>query len=132
VSPLGGCITLQPAGSDLRSLPSTAEVLNFLSCGRVRLYVFLSETTVPIQKRCWSAGTKKNKVSFKALVGDERSSLNGGKGGALGLRESKSNFDKRVSYERGIDGTQDLFKANPPKRRQVPEARRGLPYLRLG
>jgi hypothetical protein len=87
------------------------------SCGLVRKIVFLPETAVPVKKRCRSPGTEKDEVSFEALVIDESSAFERGEDGTLGLREPKSNFDKRVGYERGIDGNQDLFKAGVLKRR---------------
>jgi hypothetical protein len=86
-------------------------------CGLVRKIVFLPETAVPVKKRCRAAGTEKDEVSFEALVVDESAPFKRGEDGAFGLREPKSNFDKRVGYERGIDGHQDLFKAGVLKRR---------------
>ena len=79
--------------------------------------MFITETAVPVKKGCWSAGSEKDEVSFEALVVDESSAFKRGEDGSFGLRESKSNFDKRVGYERGIDGKQDLFKAGALKRR---------------
>jgi hypothetical protein len=87
------------------------------SCRLVRKIVFLPETAVPVKKRCRSAGTEKDEISFEALVIDESSAFERGEDGTFGLREPKSNFDKRVGYERGIDGNQDLFKAGVLKRR---------------
>jgi hypothetical protein len=86
-------------------------------CGLIRNIVFLPETTVPIKKRCRSAGAEKDEVSFETLVVDESSAFKRGEDGAFGLREPKSSFDKRVVHERGIDGNQDLFKAGVLKRR---------------
>jgi hypothetical protein len=40
------------------------------SCGLVRKIVFLPETAVPAKKRCRSAGTEKDEISFEALVAD--------------------------------------------------------------
>jgi hypothetical protein len=87
------------------------------SCRLVKKIVFLPEAAVPVKKRCRSAGTEKDEVSFEALVDDESSAFKGSEYGAFRLWEPKSNFDKRVGYERGIDGNQDLFKAGVLKRR---------------
>jgi hypothetical protein len=89
------------------------------SCGLVRKIVLLPETAVPVKKRCRSADTEKDEVSFEALVVDESSAFKRGEDGSFGLREPKTDFDKRVGYERGIDGSQDLFKACVLKRRDV-------------
>src|SRR5260370_7474833 len=78
--------------------------------------MFIAETAVPVKKGCWSAGSKKDEVSFKALLVDDRSAFERGEDGAFGLREPKAGFDERVDHERGIDGNQELFKAGVLKR----------------
>ena len=79
--------------------------------------MFFPETALPVKKRCGSAGSEKDDISFEALVVDESSAFKGGEDGAFGLREPKSIFDKRVGYERGMNGNQDLFKASVLQRR---------------
>jgi hypothetical protein len=76
--------------------------------------MFLTETAVPVKKGCWSAGSEKDEVSFKAFLVDDRSAFERGEDGAFGLREPKAGFDERVDHERGIDGNQELFKAGAP------------------
>src|SRR5260370_38589158 len=75
------------------------------------LAIFISETAVPVKKGCWSAGSKKDEVSFKAFLVDDRSAFERGKDGAFGLREPKAGFDGRVDHGRCIDGNQEWFKA---------------------
>ena len=78
--------------------------------------MFITETAVPVKKGCWSAGSEKDEVSFKAFLVDDRSAFERGEDGAFGLREPKAGFDERVDHERGIDGNQELFKAGVLKR----------------
>src|SRR5260370_32032811 len=78
--------------------------------------MFIAETAVPVKKGCWSAGSKKDEVSFEALLVDDSSAFERGEDGAFGLREPKAGFDERVDHERGIDGDQELFKAGVLKR----------------
>src|SRR5260370_33564919 len=78
--------------------------------------MFITETAVPVKKGCWSAGSEKDEVSFKAFLVDDRSAFERGEDGAFGLREPKAGFDEWVDHERGIDGNQDLFKAVVLKR----------------
>src|SRR5258705_8081406 len=68
--------------------------------------MFITETAVPVKKGCWSAGSEKDEVSFKAFLVDDRSAFERGEDGAFGLREPKAGFDERVDHERGIDGHQ--------------------------
>src|SRR6201993_901964 len=76
----------------------------------------ITETAVPVKKGCWSAGSGKDDVSFKAFLVDDRSAFERGEDGAFGLREPKAGFDERVDHERGIDGNKELFKAGALKR----------------
>src|SRR5258708_288190 len=78
--------------------------------------MFITETAVPVKEGCWSAGSEKDEVSFKAFLVDDRSAFERGEDGAFGLREPKAGFDERVDHERGIDGNQELFKAGVLKR----------------
>ena len=78
--------------------------------------MFHMETTVPVKKGCWSAGSEKDEVSFEAFLVDNSSAFERGEDGAFGLREPKAGFDERVDHERGIDGNQELFKAGVLKR----------------
>ena len=78
--------------------------------------MFLTETAVPVKKRCWSAGSEKDEVSFEAFFVDDRSAFERGEDGAFRLREPKAGFDERVNHECGIDGIQELFKAGVLKR----------------
>src|ERR1700681_1359618 len=78
--------------------------------------MFHMEATVPVKKGCSSAGSKKDQVSFEALLVDDRSAFERGEDGAFGLREPKAGFDEGVDHERGIDGNQELFKAGVLKR----------------
>src|SRR5271170_6898049 len=78
--------------------------------------VFITETAVPVKKGCWSAGSEKDEVSFEAFFVDDSSAFERGEDGAFGLREPKAGFDERVDHERGIDGSQELFKAGVLKR----------------
>src|ERR1700722_10972157 len=72
--------------------------------------MFHMETTVPVKKGCWSAGSEKDEVSFEAFLVNNSSAFERGEDGAFGLREPKAGFDERVDHERGIDGNQESFK----------------------
>src|SRR5260370_34694435 len=78
--------------------------------------MFITETAVPVKKGCWSAGSEEDEVSFEAFLVDDSSAFERGEDGAFGLREPKAGFDERVDHERGIDGSQELFKAGVLKR----------------
>jgi hypothetical protein len=82
---------------------------------RARKNLFLTEPAIPVKKGCWSAGSEKDEVSFEAFLVDDSSAFERGKDGALGLRQAKAGFDKRVDHEGGIDGKQELFKAGALK-----------------
>jgi hypothetical protein len=79
--------------------------------------MFHMETAVPVKKKCWSAGSEKDEVSFEAFLVDNRSAFERGENGAFGLREPKAGFDERVDHERGIDGNQESFKTSVLERR---------------
>ena len=90
-------------------------LLRWVRAGRI---LFLTETAVTVKKGCWSAGSKKDEVSFEALLVDD---------GAPPSREARMepsdcgsrnlDFDQRVHHQRGIDSHQELFKTGALKRR---------------
>jgi hypothetical protein len=86
------------------------------SKAKIRSAMSITETPVPVKKRCRSTDPEENQVSLKAFLIDDSSAFERSDNGAFGLGKTEAGFNYGIDHQRSINGHQESVKAGVLKR----------------